>query len=77
MNKITSHQLHEKFSDLKLVRRELPIGLKVSLFVFIHHVKSEHDISRYKITRKQNMKNLGTLLESVSLKYAHSTLTSA
>ena len=25
MNKITSHQLHEKFSDLKLVRRELPI----------------------------------------------------
>ena len=26
MNKITSHQLHEKFSDLKLVRRELPIA---------------------------------------------------
>ena len=25
MNKITSHQLHEIFSDLKLVRRELPI----------------------------------------------------
>ena len=25
MNKITSHQLHEKFSDLKLVWRELPI----------------------------------------------------
>ena len=26
MNKITSHQLHEKLSDLKLVRRELRIG---------------------------------------------------
>ena len=25
MNKITSHQLNQKFSDLKLVRRELPI----------------------------------------------------
>ena len=25
LNKIPSHQLHEKFSDLKLVRRELPI----------------------------------------------------
>ena len=25
MNKITSHQLHEKFSDLKMVWRDLPI----------------------------------------------------
>ena len=27
MNKITSHQLHEKLSDLKLVWRELPIDI--------------------------------------------------
>ena len=31
MNKITSHQLHEKFSDLKLVRRELPIVYSLQL----------------------------------------------
>ena len=31
MNKITSHQLHEKFSDLKFVRRELPIVYSLQL----------------------------------------------
>ena len=29
MNKITSHQLNEKFSDLKLVLRELDIGAAI------------------------------------------------
>ena len=47
------------------------ISLKISFCVLVHHVKSEHDISRHKTTRKENVKNLGTLLESVPLKYAH------
>ena len=50
---------------------EAKICLKISFCVLVHHVKSEHDISRYKITRKENVKNLDTLLESVPLKYAH------
>ena len=50
---------------------EAKIGLKISFCVLVHHVISEHDISRYKITRKENVKNLDTLLESVPLKYAH------
>ena len=50
---------------------EAKIGLEISFCVLVHHVKSEHDISRHKITRKENVKNLGTLLESVPLKYAH------
>ena len=50
---------------------EAKIGLKISFCVLVHHVKSEHDISRHKTTRKENVKNLGTLLESVPLKYAH------
>ena len=49
---------------------EAKIGLKISFCVLVHHVKSEHDISRYKITRKDNVKNLGTLLETVPLKNA-------
>ena len=56
---------------------EAKIGLKISFCVLVHHVKSEHDISKHKITRKENVKNPGTLLETVSLKYAHSALTSA
>ena len=50
---------------------EAKIGLKISFCVLVHHVKSEHDISRHKTTRKENVKNLGTLLESVPLIYAH------
>ena len=50
---------------------EAKIGQKNSFCVLVHHVISEHDISRYKITRKENVKNLDTLLESVPLKYAH------
>ena len=50
---------------------EAKIGRKISFCVLVHHVKSEYDISRYKITRKENVKNLDTLLESVPLKYAH------
>ena len=50
---------------------EAKIGLKISFCVLVHHVKSEYDISRYKISRKQNVKNLGILLDSVPLKHAH------
>ena len=50
---------------------EAKIGLKISFCVLVHHVKSEHDISRHKITRKENVKNLGALLEFVPLNYAH------
>ena len=50
---------------------EAKIGLKISFCVLVYHVKSEHDISRHKITKKENVKNLGTLLESVPLNYAH------
>ena len=32
---------------------EAKIGRKISFCVLVHHVKSEYDISRYKITRKQ------------------------
>ena len=56
---------------------EAKIGRKISFCVLVHHVKSEYDISRYKITKKQNVKNLGILLDSVPLKYAHWALTSA
>ena len=50
---------------------EAKIGLKISFCALVHPLKSEHDISRHKITRKENVKNLDTLLESVPLNYAH------